>query len=373
MTSVAALASRASATFRAFRAIRACRDQERDALTPVLVSALLADGLLRPQTICAPRPGPPATPSAVSSYNGLEEHVAMMAKETLLAAVSTSIVIGLAASLACQPANQAGAASEIRILRDQADALIKEQQFAQASDKLEELQMRLMKDRRYQEALDVSFEIEDVAGRASERRSPWHYVRIGEVHLAMGHTDQFFEWVEKAIRERSFSRLEYFRGVQLDGVRNDPRFQQMLDACAAIVGVGQRAKDFEVALLHGAAFRLSAQRGKVVLIDFWDVQCGPCRKEMPNLKAIYKDFKDRGFEILGISLDTDKKLLGDYLKQAALPWQIACSWDGWNDRTAKLYGINATPSTWLIDRDGIVRYCDVRGEELRKAVEVLTR
>lgn len=295
------------------------------------------------------------------------------AKAALPAAVCLSVAIGLATSLACQSANQAGAASEILSLRKQADALIEGKQFAEASDKLEGLQMRLMKERRYQEALDVSFEIEDVAGKASERRSPWHYVRIGEVYLAMGRTDQFFEWVEKAIRERSFSRLEYFRGAQLDGVRSDPRFRTMLDACAAIVGVGQPAKDFEVTLLDGSPFRLSAQRGKVVLVDFWDVRCGPCRKEMPNLKAIYQEFKDEGLEILGISLDTEKPLLHDYVKQAALPWKIACSWEGWNDPTAKLYRINATPSTWLIDRDGIVRYCDVRGDELRKAVEALTR
>ena len=74
---------------------------------------------------------------------------------------------------------------------------------------------------------------------------------------------------------------------------------------------------------------------------------------------------------MGISLDTERKPLDDYLKEAVLPWKIACSWDGWNDRTAALYRISATPSTWLIDRRGVVRYCDVRGEELRKAVETL--
>jgi peroxiredoxin len=291
--------------------------------------------------------------------------------KALMVAVPAAIAICLAALPPAHAAKQVDAARQIQVLRGEADALIKEREFARASDKLEGLQMLLMKERQYPEALKVSFEIEEVAGKASERRSPWHYVRIGEVYLAMGHKDRFFEWVERAIRERSFSRQEYFRGAQLDPVRDDPRFQALLDACAAVIGVGREARDFEVRLLDGSPFRLSAQRGKVVLVDFWDVRCGPCRKEMPNLKAIYEEFKDRGLEILGISLDTEKPLLDDYLLQAALPWKITCSWDGWSDRTAKLYQISATPSTWLIDRRGVVRYCDVRGEELRKAVQVL--
>jgi peroxiredoxin len=289
----------------------------------------------------------------------------------VLAVVPVTIAIGVSALLVASSARQAGTTNQIRTLRGEADSLIKEKKFAQASDKLEGLQILLMKERQYEEALKVSFEIEEVAGKASERRSPWHYVRIGEVYLAMGRRDQFFEWVGKAIRERGFSRLEYFRSEQLDGVRNDPRFKDLVAACAAVIGVGKPAKDFEVKLLDGSLFRLSDQRGKVVLVDFWDVRCGPCIKEMPNLKAVYSEFKDRGLEVLGISLDTEKPLLDNYLKQAALPWKIACSWDGWNDATVKLYQISATPSTWLIDRRGVVRYCDVRGEELRKAVEVL--
>jgi peroxiredoxin len=292
-------------------------------------------------------------------------------RKVMLTVVLISIAICAVALLATRAVRQAGTNGQIQAMRGEADVLVKEKKFAEAADKLEGLQMLLMKERRYEEALKVSFAIDEVAAKASGRRSPWHWVRIGEVHLAMGHTDQYFEWVDKAIRERSFSRTEYFRNRGLDEVRNDPRFKKLEEACATIIGVGRQAKDFEVSLLDGSAFRLSAQRGKVVLVDFWDVACGPCRKEMPNLKAIYKDFKDQGLEILGISLDTEKAALDDYLKQAALPWKIACSWNGWDDVTVKLYQISATPSTWLIDRRGVLRYCDLTGEELRRAVEAL--
>jgi peroxiredoxin len=137
--------------------------------------------------------------------------------------------------------------------------------------------------------------------------------------------------------------------------------------------LGRKAKDFRITLLDGSAFTLSAQSGKVVLIDFWDVRCPPCRREMPVLKNLFKDFKDKGLEIVGISLDTDRALLEDYVKKEKLPWKISCSLDGWNDSTATLYKISATPSTWLIDRHGVARYYAVRGEDLRRAVEELVR
>ena len=271
-----------------------------------------------------------------------------------------------------QAAKQRGLNQQIQILREEAAALVEQERFAQASDKLEELQVLFMDTRRYQDALETSFTIEDISAKVSNRRSPWNYVKIAEAYLGLGDQAKYLDWMEKAVYERGFSKLDYFREARLDALKGDPRYRKLVEACGEEIGVGQRARDFQVTLLDGSSFTLSAQVGKVVLIDFWDVRCGPCRKEMPNLKEIFRDFRDRGLEIVGISLDTDRRLLTDYLEEAALPWKIACSWDGWSDSTATLYRISATPSTWLIDRHGVVRYCDVRGEELRRAVQELT-
>jgi peroxiredoxin len=284
-----------------------------------------------------------------------------------------SIAFGAQARDATQPAKQEKLEREIHNLQNETAALIKAEKFAQASDKLEQLQMLLMDAGRYQEALDASFKIEEVSRKVSDRKSPWNYVRIGEVYLSLGDKDKFFEWMEKAIHERSFTKLEFLQDSHLGAVKDDPRYKKLLDACAKEIGLGRKAKDFAVTLLDGSSFTLSAQTGKVVLIDFWDVYCPPCRKEMPNLKELFKDFKSKDLEIVGISLDTDKALLNDYVKKEKLPWKVACSFDGWGDSTAKLYKINATPSTWLIDRHGILRYYAARGEELRRAVEELIR
>jgi len=275
--------------------------------------------------------------------------------------------------LATQTVKQKEQRRQIDALQNEAAALIKEGRLAQAAAKFEQLQVLFMNAEMYRDALDASLKIEEVSQKASDRKSPWNYVRIAEAYLGMGEKDRYLDWMERAVYERSFSKLDYFQDARLNAVKDHPRYRRLVNACAKVIGVGQLAKDFQVTLLDGSSFGLHAQKGKVVLIDFWDVACGPCRREMPNLKEIFKDFKDRGLEIVGISMDTDKTLLHEYLNEAALPWKIACSFNGWSDSTAKLYKISATPSTWLIDRHGVVRYYDVRGAELRRAVDALIR
>ena len=156
-------------------------------------------------------------------------------------------------------------------------------------------------------------------------------------------------------------------------LKDDPRRGALLAAARAKIGLDREARDFQVPLLDGTTFRLSDQKGKVVLVDFWDVRCPPCRKELPRLKAMFGEFRDHGLVILGISLDTDRQLLADYLKETAPTWNMACSFRGWDDDTAKLYKVSATPSTWLIDRSGVLRFFNLRGETLERAVSDLLR
>jgi peroxiredoxin len=230
-------------------------------------------------------------------------------------------------------------------------------------------QYLLMKNGNFQEALDTAFQIEEMSQKISERKSPWNCLKIAEAYMELGEKENSLKWLEKAVYERSFKRLQYFRDDRFSVLRDEPRYLKLIEAVKEEIGLDRQARDFLVILLDGSPFSLSAQKGKVVLIDFWDVNCPPCRKDMPHLKEIYKDFKKKGLEIIGISLDTDKKLLEDFLEKTAIPWEIACSFKGWSDETVKLYKINATPSTWLIDRKGFLRFYNLRGEELRQAIE----
>ena len=112
------------------------------------------------------------------------------------------------------------------------------------------------------------------------------------------------------------------------------------------------APDFTLATLSGTSLSLAELRGKVVLLNFWATWCVPCRKEMPAIEALYQRYKDRGLEVVAISLD---KLAAApveaFMKEVGATYRVALdpSWD-----TARTYGVRGLPATFLLDRAGNV-------------------
>jgi thiol-disulfide isomerase/thioredoxin len=107
-----------------------------------------------------------------------------------------------------------------------------------------------------------------------------------------------------------------------------------------------------------------------VLIDFWASWCGPCRKENPNVVRIYEKYKDKGFTIMSVSLDTDKDKWIAAINQDKLTWPNHVSdLGGWNSRVGKMYQVNSVPFTVLIDKEGNIIKTNLRGEELEKELE----
>ena len=104
------------------------------------------------------------------------------------------------------------------------------------------------------------------------------------------------------------------------------------------------------------------------MLDFWAVWCGPCIAEMPNVKRVYESYKDEGFDIIGISLDTDETRLRNYLKENDIPWRQVFSGKGWQSPVSQQYGIRAIPAPWLIDRDGTLITKQARGRALAELV-----
>jgi thiol-disulfide isomerase/thioredoxin len=100
----------------------------------------------------------------------------------------------------------------------------------------------------------------------------------------------------------------------------------------------------------GAAFAWPAYRGKVVLVDFWATWCGPCRREMPNVKALYEKNANRGFEVVGVSLDEDLEALAEYLDENEIPWETLAG-EGTQD-LAEQYGVRGIPTMMLVDKEG---------------------
>ena len=229
----------------------------------------------------------------------------------------------------------------------------------------------LLKTGAFREALQTGFKIEELGRKIGDRKSPWDCLKIADAYLGLKEYNEALDWVEKAVKEREFAKLDTLQGDKFAPLRENPRFKALLADVEKSLGIGQAARDFQLTLLDGTAFALSKQAGKIVLIDFWDVGCLPCRKAMPHLKELHQKYGGRGLEIIGISLDTDRKLLEGFLKKYDLPWKIACTFMGWGDETAKLYRVNSTPSTWLIDRQGILRGVNLSGDTLTKAIVAL--
>ena len=126
--------------------------------------------------------------------------------------------------------------------------------------------------------------------------------------------------------------------------------------------------------LDGSPFDQKSLAGKVVLVDFWATWCGPCVAELPNVLAAYEKYHDKGFEVVGVSLDTDRDALEGFLKEKEIPWTILFEQpegQGWQHPLAAYYGITGIPTVILIGRDGKVVSMDVRGEKLGEALAKL--
>jgi thiol-disulfide isomerase/thioredoxin len=127
--------------------------------------------------------------------------------------------------------------------------------------------------------------------------------------------------------------------------------------------------DFNVKSVADQPLSVAALKGKIVLIDFWATWCGPCRAELPNVIATYGKYHDKGFEIIGVSLDSDREKLDSFLKQQnGMTWPQFFDGKGWSNELAVKYGVEAIPFTVLVGADGKIIGTNLRGEALGEAV-----
>ena len=138
--------------------------------------------------------------------------------------------------------------------------------------------------------------------------------------------------------------------------------------------VGAIAPDFTQNDPNGNPVKLSSFRGKYVLVDFWASWCGPCRGENPNVVNAFNMYKDKGFTVLGVSLDDEKgeKNWLNAIEKDGLAWTQVSDLKGWNNEVSKAYGIRSIPQNLLIDPNGVIVGKNLRGPALlEKLAEIL--
>lgn len=150
------------------------------------------------------------------------------------------------------------------------------------------------------------------------------------------------------------------------GIELKKEIQQM-----GTVNIGGIAPDIKLPTPEGKEFSLHSLRGHIVLLDFWASWCGPCLREMPNVKALYEKYHSKGLEILGVSLDEKKDDWVAAIAKKQLPWHHVSSLKGWKCPAAAQFNVTGIPRMYILDKSGKIIAQDLRGEELAKKMAEL--
>ena len=224
----------------------------------------------------------------------------------------------------------------------------------------------------------------------------WKSAKDSGDTLSMNKNDQIIEEIEKDAKAQLISfikennktsvspylitrnswqfdltELEDLLGV-LDTSINSSTYYQAIEKRIEIlrkVAVGQFAPDFKMSDVSGNNVSLSSFKGKIVLVDFWAAWCGPCRAENPNVVKAWQKYHSKGFDVLGVSFDTNRDKWIKAIDDDKLTWTQVSDLKGWGNEAGKLYGVNSIPANVLLDRDQKIIASGLRGEDLHKKLE----
>ncbi len=182
-------------------------------------------------------------------------------------------------------------------------------------------------------------------------------------------TPYFISRIQYGLELDELEELVYSLDEELESL---PAIQALKERIAKLktVAVGQKAPDFTMNDTEGNPVTFSDvySQHEYTLLDFWAAWCGPCRRENPNVVAVFNDYKDDGFYVFGVSLDREKDAWLQAIEDDNLTWTHVSDLSYWNNAAAQLYAVNSIPASLIVDKNGIIVAKDKRADELRETV-----
>jgi len=238
------------------------------------------------------------------------------------------------------------------------------------NDKTEALYVKYNEYRKNKDSLNIK-KIEDEIDLVTKERNETIYAEYVREHpnspIALYAVRQYAGWdIDPDKAGPLFNRLPLATQKWPSAIE----LKELIEI-AKITGIGRIAMDFTQNDTLGKPITLSSFRGKYLLIDFWASWCGPCRTENPNVVKAFHKFKDKGFHILGVSLDRpgQKEKWIKAINDDQLAWTQVSDLKFWENEVAKQFGIRAIPQNLLLDPEGKIIAKNLRGEELDKKLE----
>jgi len=216
----------------------------------------------------------------------------------------------------------------------------------------------------------IQKEVDDYMNQYPDE-NPNSYISLLLVERLFNSQDFKFEKVKKTFENLNEELRNTTKGKAISEKLKTIEKNMKNPAAAEKLNSLKLAPDFSAKSPNSTTISLKESLGKVTIIDFWASWCGPCRKENPNVVALYNEFHSKGLNIIGVSLDDDATKWKDAIAKDKLTWNQVSNLKGFEDPIATLYDVQQIPTTFVLDSKGNIVAKDLRGDELKAKVQEL--
>ena len=240
----------------------------------------------------------------------------------------------------------------------------------------------------YEDALeDLNMLIREYADTEEAREARFY---VGTIHNEMGNFDEAIKYFDDVLGQEEThhhfkARLLYFKAKALLGNGDVAKAKEVVAELKLIepgaanafgkelsgtIRLGMKAPDFNAMDFKGNPISLSKYKGNIVVIDFWATWCDPCLQEFPKVKKMYRTFKGRGVQFIGVSLDDEIEDLKGFVAGNKVEWPQIFEGMRWKGTVSKIYNVEKIPIMFVLDRESRVQYI---GNDKKKITRVITK